>query len=196
MWAFIIYMEHLLEYKDYKLSVSPEAFLIKPIRGLFNADKTKNKEKFMQQLSVLYFCFDPRSTYNYIVDEEDRLKAIIEQEGLPSDFKISKQLQEAIDIYKKHVITTSYLLLEDSRIAIDRVRQFLRNVDLTATDDRGKPLYSINQITTALKQVPDLASALIEAEKNVSKEIEEQGRARGNQGSKTLLDDGIGFLFS
>lgn len=189
-------MEHLLEYKDYRLSVSPEAFLIKPIRALYNADRTKNKERFMQQLSVIYFCYDPRSTYNYIIDEEERLAAVIEQEGLPADFKVSKQLQEAIDIYKKHVITTSYLLLEDSRIAIDKVRQFLRNVDLQAQDDKGKPLYDITKITTALRQIPDLAAALSDAEKKVSKEIEEQGRARGNQGSKTLLDDGIGFLFS
>jgi hypothetical protein len=31
----------------------------------------------------------------------------------------------------------------------------------------------------------------MEAEKMVSKEIEEAGRARGNQGVKTLMDDGI-----
>lgn len=93
-------------------------------------------------------------------------------------------------MYKKHVITSSYLLLQDTRIAIDKVREFLRNVDLNATDDKGKPLYTINSITTAIKQIPALAKDLQEAERIISKEIEEEGRARGGF-TKKLFEDGI-----
>ncbi len=93
-------------------------------------------------------------------------------------------------MYKKHVITSSYLLLQDTRIAIDKVREFLRNVDLNATDDKGKPLYTINSITTAIKQIPTLAKDLQEAERIISKEIEEEGRARGGF-TKKLFEDGI-----
>ncbi len=93
-------------------------------------------------------------------------------------------------MYKKHVITSSYLHLQDTRIAIDKVREFLRNVDLNATDDKGKPLYTINSITTAIKQIPTLAKDLQEAERIISKEIEEEGRARGGF-TKKLFEDGI-----
>jgi vacuolar-type H+-ATPase subunit I/STV1 len=143
-------------------------------------------------MSVLYFYADPRSTYNYIVDDEERLKAIIEQEGLPEDFKITEDLDNALQEYKKHTITTSYLLLQDTKIAVDKVRQFLREVNLNETDDKGKPLYTINSITQAIKQIPQLSKDLLEAEKIVSKEIEEQGRARGGN-NKTLFEDGISF---
>jgi hypothetical protein len=37
----------LIEYKDYKIVVSDEALLVKPIRDLFNKDTSENKEKFM-----------------------------------------------------------------------------------------------------------------------------------------------------
>lgn len=144
----------------------------------------------MTQMSVIYFLVDPRSSYNYIIDEDERLKAIIEQEGLPSNFKIDKKLQEVIDIYKKHVITTSYLLLQDTKLAIDKVRQFLRNVDLTAVDDKNKPIYTINSVTSAIKQIPQLAKDVIDAEKAITREIEEQGKLRGTA-NKTLMDDGI-----
>lgn len=183
---------HIIEYNNYTIEPTQEAFLIKPIRDLFNKDKSKNKEKFLQQMSVLYFYADPRSTYNYIVDDEERLKAIIEQEGLPKDFKITEDLDKALQEYKKHTITTSYLLLQDTKIAVDKVRQFLREVDLTAEDDKGRPLYTINSITQAIKQIPQLSKDLLEAEKIVSKEIEEQGRARGGN-NKTLFEDGISF---
>ena len=173
---------HIIEYNNYTIEPTQEAFLI----------KSKTKEKFLQQMSVLYFYADPRSTYNYIVDDEERLQAIIEQEGLPKDFKITEDLDKALQEYKKHTITTSYLLLQDTKIAVDKVRQFLREVNLTAVDDKGKPLYTINSITQAIKQIPQLSKDLLEAEKIVSKEIEEQGRARGGN-NKTLFEDGISF---
>lgn len=164
--------------------------MIKPLRDLYNRDRTKNKDKFFQQISVIYFMVDPRSSFSYITDDDERLKAIIEENGLPNDFKVDKDLQKAIDVYKEHVVTTSYLLLQDTKIAIEKVRQFLRNVDLTLLDDKGKPVYTINSITTAIKQVPQLAKDVVETEKLVAREIEEQGRARGGM-SKTLADDGI-----
>lgn len=102
---------HILEYTNYEVVPTEEAFLIKPIRELYNADKSKTKEKFMQQMSILYFMVDPRSSYNYIIDPEDRYKAILEQEGLPKDYKVDKKLQSAMDIYKEHTTTSSYLLL-------------------------------------------------------------------------------------
>ena len=181
---------HILEYNNYQIEPTQEAFLIKPIRDLYKADKSKTKDKFMTQMSVIYFLVDPRSSYNYIIDEDERLKAIIEQEGLPSDFKIDKKLQEAIDIYKKHVITTSYLLLQDTKLAIDKVRQFLRDIDLAAVDDKNKPIYTINSVTSAIKQIPQLAKDVIDAEKAITREIEEQGKLRGTA-NKTLMDDGI-----
>lgn len=181
---------HILEYNNFNIQPTQEAMLIKPIRELYLADKSETKEKFLQQMSIIYFLVDPRSSYNYILNEEERLNEIIIQEGLPKDFKINKKLQLAIDEYKKHIITTSYLLLQDTKVAIDKVRKFLRQVDLTEVDDKGKPLYTINSITQAIKQIPQLAKDILETEKIITKEIEEQGRARGGN-NKTIFDDGI-----
>lgn len=182
---------HLVELVNYEIVPTQECLLIKPLRALHAADKTKNKEKFMQQLSVVYFMADPRSSYNYITDLDERLKMIKEQEGLDANFKIDGKIQEAIDWYKKHTITTSTLLLEDTRAAIDKVRQFLREVDLNKTDDKGKPVYTINSVTSALKQVPQLAKDLQETEKIVTKEVEEVGRARGGNERKKAFEDGV-----
>ena len=182
---------HLVELVNYEVVPTQECFLIKPLRQLFNADKSKNKEKFMQQLSVVYFMADPRSSYNYITDLDDRLEMIKEQEGLDKNFKIDDKLSEAIECYKKHTMTTSTLLLEDARTAVDKVRQFLREVNLDEVDDKGKPKYTINSITSALKQIPQLAKDLQETEKTVTREIEEVGRARGGNERKKAFEDGL-----
>ena len=180
----------LIEYSNYQIKVADEAFLVKPIRTLFNKDKSKTKDNFWSQMSYMYFLVDPRSSYMYIVDEKERAKEIIKQEGLPEDFTPSKELLEAMDIYKKTTQTSSSLLLEDTRLAIDKLRQFLKDVDLNKCDDKGKPVYPVNTITSTIKQIPDLAKSLVEAEKAVNKEIIEEGRARGGN-NKRLFDDGI-----
>lgn len=182
---------HIVELVNYEVVPTQECFLIKPIRQLFNADRSKNKEKFLQQLSVIYFMADPRSSYNYITDLDERLALIKEQEGLDVNFKIDDKIKDAIEWYKKHTITTSTLLLDDTRAAVDKVRKFLREVDLDKTDKNGKPLYQVSSITTALKQVPQLAKDLQEVEKTVSKEIEEAGRMRGNEKTKAVFEDGF-----
>ena len=61
---------------------------------------------------------------------------------------------------------------------------------MNTLDDKGKPVYTINSITSAIKQIPQLAKDLVEAEKVVAKEIEEKGRARGGN-NKTIFDDGF-----
>ena len=179
----------LIEYSNYQIKVADEAFLVKPIRTLFNKDKSKTKDNFWSQMSYMYFLVDPRSSYMYIVDEEERAKEIIKQEGLPEDFTPSKELLEAMDIYKKTTQTSSSLLLEDTRLVIDKIRKFLKGVDLNKCEN-GKPVYQVNTITSTIKQIPELAKSLVEAEKAVNKEIIEEGRARGGN-NKTLFDDGI-----
>jgi len=62
---------------------------------------------------------------------------------LPLDFKIDKDLKAAIDIYKQHTITTSYILLQRTKSAADKVGKFLEDVDLYAEDEKGKPKYQV-----------------------------------------------------
>lgn len=181
----------LLNLKNYQVEVTDEALLVKPIRDLFNKDTSTTKEDFFTQCSIIYFMADPRSSYNYIVDEKERFDEIKKQEGLPKTYKITKELQAAIDAYKNSVKTTSSLLLEDARTAVDKVRKFLREVDLTLLDDKGKPVYTINTVTSALKMIPQLAKDITETEKLVTKELEEAGRMRGGDRNKAMYEEGV-----
>ena len=183
----------LLNVENYQVKVADEALLVKPIRDLFNADKSKDKEKFYTECSIIFFMADPRSSYGHIVDDEERFEAVKIQEGLPKNYKISKELQLAIDTYKQLTTTISSQLLEDTYVAIDKLRKFLRNIDLYAVDDKGKPLYTISSITSAIKAIPQLTKDIQEAEKQVNSDILELGRKRGGDKGKALFEDGIKF---
>ena len=72
----------LIKYENYTLDIADEAYLVGPIRKLYNQDKSKSKDTFFKQMSLLYFIYDPRSNYAYIADENDRRKEVEIQEGI------------------------------------------------------------------------------------------------------------------
>lgn len=178
----------LIKVENYQLQVADEALLIKPIRKLWNQDRSASKEQFYKQMSYLYFMVDPRSTYSYILNEEERAKTIIEQEGLDADFKPSPLLLEAMEVYKKHTITTSQELLNAALIAAHTVSIFLKNPDiLNEVDDKGRPKYQISSVTAALKNVEGIVSSLQNLQKKVESELVEQDSVRGSK-ELTIFD--------
>ena len=190
MTGFLFLDMNLVRLENFKLEFEDELLLLKPFRELYKADKTKDKSKFTDFLTVVYYTFDPRSDYNYISDETERLKEVFESNGIKQT-SFSEKEKECIDLYSKLCQTTSSLLLRDTKIAVDKLRKFLLDVDLNMLDDKGKPVYTVNSITSTIKQIPQLTKDLMEAERTVSKEIEEQGKARGGNDRNSLYEEGI-----
>ena len=179
----------LFKYEGYKVVISEEAFALKVFRQIWNRDRSVNKDKAIMELGYVYFMIDPRSDYQYLVDEEERSKAIIEGEGLPNNWKPDKVVTEAMQFYSRFKPTAA-LLLEDTRVAVEKLRKLLRDINLQDTDDKGRPLYTLNTITATIKQVPSLAKDLDEAERALSSEMRNVGKMRG-QGEKTIFEDNL-----
>ena len=177
----------LFKYEGYKITISEEALLLKPFKAIWKRDKSLNKEKALSELGFIYFFCDIRSDYQYIVDEEARMASIKEGEGMPEDWAPDSVVLEAMQFYSTFK-STSALLLEDTRYAVDKLRKLLREIDLTQTDDKGKPIYTLNTITATIKQVPSLVKDLDEAERSIAKEIAQSDRVRGAQ-SKSIYED-------
>ena len=180
---------NLFKYEQYKVNISEEAFALKPFKQIWNRDKTKSKDRAIQELTYIYFMEDPRSDFQYIVDQDERSKAIKEAEGMDLKWEPDKLVKEAMDFYASFKPTAA-LLLEDTRVAIDKLRKLLRDIDLNAQDNNGKPIYTLNTITATIKQIPSLVKDLDEAEKALTMELKSNSKMRGS-GEKKLFEDGI-----
>lgn len=178
----------LIEVDNYELKVAPEALLVRPIRKLWNQDRSLKKEQFYKQMSVLFYTYSPSSNYSYIIDEKERLKEVLEQEGI-EDFKPSAEFKDAVEIYKKLNVTASSELLADVKLTIDKVRQTLKSINFSSLEEKDK-VAALNTITTVVAKIPKLVKDLSDAEKAVAKELEEQGKARGAQ-DLTVGDMGL-----
>lgn len=180
----------LVKLSNYKLEIEDELLLLKPFREVYKNDKTKDKSKFMDFLTIVYYTYDPRSDYNYITDEESRIQEVCESNGL-SVPKFNKTELDCIELYKKSTTTASTLLLEDTKVTIDKMREMLKSIDFAILEEKDK-VTAIKNVASTVSMIPKLVKELADAEKAVTKELEEQSRARGGN-KKSLFEDGIRF---
>ena len=178
----------LFKYEGYEVTVAPEALTLLPFKKIWNRDKSKGKEKAYMELSFLYFYCDPRSEYQYIADSEDRLQAVIQGQGFPAGWKPDKDLQQAIDFYLSFDSPSAQLMRMTNK-AIEKLKQKMEDIDLEETDEKGKPLVSIKEYTSTIKEILKLVPEIKEMEAALNSDIEE-GEARGAI-EKTIFDDGL-----
>lgn len=169
----------LLVYEGYKVKIAPEALVLKPFKVLWSRDKSSDKGKAQTELAYIYFYADPRSEYQYILDDDERAAAVKEGLGLPAKWSPDKAVKAAMDLYCSFT-TTAALLLQDTRYAVDKLRSLLRDIDLAAADKNGKPIYTLNVITATIKQVPALVRDLDNAEKQLNEQLKDEGATSGS----------------
>lgn len=179
----------LFKFDAYRVVISEEAMVLKPFGDIWDADKTKEKTKALQELGYVYFMCDPRSDYMIISDEAERSRSIIDGEGMPKGWKPSAKVKAAMEFYKSFK-PASALLLEGISAAINKQMEYLKSFDLDKTDANGKPIYTLAALTTALDKLLSLIPKMREVEKNMNSDMAESGRMRGG-GEKTIFEDDL-----
>lgn len=179
----------LINFKNSHIEIADEALLCAPIKKLYDLDKTKDKNDFLQKCSVIYFMCDPRSMYFEIQDYDDRIAEIKKSEGI--DFEIDDNMREAMSYYIRSCETSSSRLLKSSKIAAQKISEFLENVDLYAVDDKGRPKYDPSKVASTIANASKIAKDLVEQQRTVEKELEEKARIRGGSESLSMFEDGI-----
>lgn len=174
-------MKRIFKYDNYEVKVAPEALMLRPFKNLWTRDKSKDKSKAQDELAFLYFYCDPRSEYQYIVDDADRMEAVRKGVGFPDNWKPDKQMLEAIDFYSSFDTTASVLL----RMAAKGVEKVKTLLDELTPDDTK----SLKEYLTVMKMIPEVAEMIQEAEKKLDDEMM-YGEAKGSI-EKTLFDDGL-----
>lgn len=180
----------LFKYEGYKVVISEYAYALKPFRAIWNRDRSVSKDKAIMELSYIYFMLDPRSDYSDIMDEAERSKSIIDGMGLEGKWKPDKLVLEGMGLYKSFIPMASKIL-EATKILVDKLNRLLLEIDLGAVDEKGKPIYTLNTITSTVKQIPELIRELDTAERALIQELKES-KMRGS-GEKTLFEDGLNF---
>lgn len=179
----------LFKYDNYEVKVAPEAMLLTPFKKIWARDKSSKKSRATQEFSFLYFYCDPRSDYQYITDNENRMKAVKQGIGLSDDWKPDSVLQAAIKFYGTFD-SHAAMLMRLANQGIDKVKEVMDSLSPTDTGEAKKaPITVVKEYLSVLELIPKVASMLKEAEKVLYTE-EESSEASGSM-EKTVCDDGL-----
>lgn len=73
---------------------------------------------------------------------------------------------------------------------VDKLMTQMKELNLDERDDKGKPVFPLNLITSTIDKVPALVIKLDEAEKTIAAELRNEGKMRG-QGEKSIFEDNL-----
>lgn len=173
----------LFKYEGYKITISEEALALVPFKKIWTRDKSAGKTRAIAELGYIYFMVDPRSDYQYLIDEETRKNSIKEGEGLPADWQPDKLVLEAMEFYASFK-PASALLLEDTRYMVDKFRKKMRSIDFENLEVK-----ELKEVGALIKQIPVLVKDLDEAETAIAKELAQSNKVRGAQEKSMYEDD-------
>jgi len=181
---------NLFEIENNVVVFSPQALMIAPFKKIWNADESKDKMNATLELAFVYYMADERSDFMHIIDTDERISEIKKFIDMPSNFTgKSKETVRAVHYYEQLSITTSTRLLQSTRLVIQKISEFLDNINMNERDERTKkPIHDITKITGAVEKIPKLIKALNEIEKEVIKEKQLKAQT-GNQ-STSMFDEG------
>lgn len=171
----------LFKFENYEVTVAPVALTLKPFKKIWDRDKSKNKERAMQELAFLYFYCDPRSDYQYITDNETRMAEVKKGLGFSEDWKPDAALNTAVTFYYSFDSNAARLLRRATK-EINKAEEVLDS--MSPTDYK-----SIKEHFAAMKMIPELANMITEAEKALNTE-EQFGEAAGSI-EKGMFEDGL-----
>jgi len=178
----------LFKYEGYNLSISEEAMVLDPFKKLWRRDKTKGKERAIQELGYIYFMEDSRSDYQMYKDREERSTQVKLGEGLPEDWKPDKLVQEAQEFYAGFKSETA-LLLADIRTAIATLRKgMITQEQLDDIDPEKKPTV-LNNYAGVISKLADLAQKVDEVERKITSETVHSDKVRGSVEKAMFEDD-------
>lgn len=176
----------LFELRDWNLIISEEAHGLIPFKKIIDADKSKDKEQSLKELLYLWFFIDIKSDYMYLTDEKERSSEIIKDVGLDKNWKVSKNLQEAIEFYDKMSTTVSSVILKNSLYMANKIS----NKTKTLVEQDNLSISDIEKVGKSLNQMPGIVAALQKLENSVVKEQAEQSSKIGSQ-NKAMFEDGL-----
>lgn len=180
----------LFQLRNYEVIFDPQTMMIDVFAAI--RDKNKNEDLTYKELSFIWFYTDIRSDFQSILDDKLRMDEVKSRISLPSDWKPSQEVLDAIEVYKDYSHTPSSGLYNASITAAKFIESKLGNPGtlLEEKDSKDNPLYKLDTVLTMIGKIPDVMEKLHKAREQVVKELESKTDLKGGK-KKSMFEDGI-----
>jgi len=172
---------NLFKIENGKVTVTPEALLIKAFADIWNRDNSAKKEFAIRELGYIYFMCDYNSVYQSYPEEErkERLRNDLSKHDSNRIIKLSKYCEAGIKKYKELQNTPTMDFLESVKNAMVNMTDYFNNVNFKERDSKGVPIYKPEIVTRCAKDAGGIVDSIDKLKAKIKVEIYESDMARG-----------------
>lgn len=132
------------------------------IRNLFLRDKSKTKQKYIQECIVIYYMGDPKSPAKQSgLSDAEALQMAIEQADLPKGYIPDQLVMKLIDKYYKENIT------EAGRV-VENILKGIHNINLSIDVMNNLLNEKLKETTITLEEIPTIVGLIDNVNKKAS----------------------------
>lgn len=164
-------MIKIIDLKDSKIVVAPECLVIEPFKSIWEKDKSKDKTTAYNSIQYVWYFASFKSPF-FQHNDADRHKLIVDHIIRDSKFKVTKEIEEAIQLFEKINTTPAMKLFRAVQESISKMEAFFKG----ATYDED----SIDKIQKAIINMPKMQEAVQSALDNCNKENSKGDKVRGD----------------
>ena len=161
--------------------VHPSAYLLEPIKKIWDRDKSKDKGVATKEIGYVFFMTDFKSPFMSIVDETERGAQVKVAISLGAKWVEDSDVANCRNFYDKLQETTSSKFLKATRKALDQMQQYFQNLDITEVDKMGKLVNDPKKLLDMLAKVEEVRANFKKMQSEVEKEISMGETSRGQK---------------
>lgn len=169
-----------------KVVVTPEILTIPEFKKIWESDKTNSKESAINVFSYIYHLNNLNSPY---ADYDNETKETMLKKDFLKGFKsVPKEVYECNEKYKSLYETAASRFLNKGKEALAKFEKYFDSIDFNERDDKGKLVYSPNELINVLKQSAIIINSFKELQKAAQLEEVQNSRMKGNH-KKGMFED-------
>ena len=171
-------MAKIFDILNGEVIISAEALAIPAFKSIWDADKSKSKDKAKDEIKYVAFLCDHMQSPYKDFPEYEKEKIIKKDLFKDENWAVSELVQSACEAYMAMTETSVTRLLRASKSAVDKLAIYLESVDFDKVDSSGKP-FSARDVVFNLGNIGNLVKSLGILEEAARREQSESSRVQG-----------------
>ncbi|WP_425422825.1 hypothetical protein [Phaeodactylibacter xiamenensis] len=191
-------MHQLLREENFKVKVDPQILAVKEIKALVDRDKTKDKRKFVLEMTYAYHMISPSSTFDRYTNDRERHERVVQSLAFKEGWQPDPELETAIavlrelsDTISRKSLRTTKNALRSVELVIDSLRQQIE----TQAAEGEIPFETLPDLMKSAHELLKLANAIPATIKKIS-DLEEEIRKEASTGDRVQGGGSIGLFES
>ena len=177
-------MSWLFKIEGKKVFPNTETLLTPPFKEIWERDKSEDKWTAMKEFAYIEFMTSQLKSNPY-KGYSDEIRDVKLREDIIQDTEWEPDFLIKLGMEKINLIQTegskSYSLLLSANKAVDSVKKFLDDIDLTVTTDKGALVLKPKDVTGALADLDKVVTNLSNLKKKVEEDLFEVVKTRANK---------------